>query len=107
MASADTSTLGVSILIPAFNEEGAIEETVKKISEQRRFFRELEIVVINDGSEDGTGEIARRLPVTLLEHESNRGYGAALKTGCRPKSGLVSTTRPSRPKGRPRLTSKR
>ena len=81
MASADISTLGVSILIPAFNEEGAIGETVKKIGEQRAFFREMEIVVINDGSEDRTGEIARALPVTLLEHESNRGYGAALKTG--------------------------
>ncbi len=81
MPSADTSTLGVSVLIPAFNEEGAIGETVKKISEQRRFFRELEIVVINDGSADRTGKIARGLPVTLLEHESNRGYGAALKTG--------------------------
>ena len=81
MASADTSTLGVSILIPAFDEEGAIEETVKKIGEQRAFFREIEIVVINDGSADRTGEIARGLPVTLLEHPSNRGYGAALKTG--------------------------
>lgn len=81
MASADTSTLAVSILIPAFNEEGAIEETVKKISEQRQYFREIEIVVINDGSEDRTGEIARGLPVTLLEHPVNRGYGAALKTG--------------------------
>ena len=81
MATADTSTLGVSVLIPAFNEEGAIEETVKKIAEQRRYFRELEIVIINDGSDDRTGEIARGLGVTLLEHEVNRGYGAALKTG--------------------------
>ena len=83
MASADTSTLSVSILVPAFNEEGAIAETVKKIEEQRTHFRDIEIVVINDGSEDRTGEIARGLDVTLLEHEANRGYGAALKTGLR------------------------
>jgi len=81
MASADTSQLAVSVLVPAFNEEGAIEETVRKIGEQRTAFRELEVVVINDGSSDRTGEIARTLGVTLLEHEVNRGYGAALKTG--------------------------
>ena len=90
MASADTTTLSVSILVPAFNEEGAIAETVKKIAEQRAHFRELEIVVINDGSEDRTGEIARGLGVTLLEHEANRGYGAALKTGLqKAKHGIV------------------
>ncbi|HZJ15727.1 MAG TPA: glycosyltransferase family 2 protein [Chthoniobacteraceae bacterium] len=81
MALADTSQLAVSVLVPAFNEEGAIAETVKKIAEQRTSFRELEVVVINDGSDDRTGEIARTLGVTLLEHEVNRGYGAALKTG--------------------------
>ena len=75
------SELSLSILIPAYNEEGAIEETVRKISEHRTHFRELEIVVINDGSSDRTGEIARGLPVTLIEHPINRGYGAALKSG--------------------------
>jgi glycosyltransferase involved in cell wall biosynthesis len=75
------SELSVSILIPAFNEEGAIAETVETIRKQAVFFKELEIVVINDGSSDRTGEIARGLPVTLIEHAVNRGYGAALKTG--------------------------
>jgi glycosyltransferase involved in cell wall biosynthesis len=41
----------------------------------------MEIVVVNDGSSDKTSEIARTLPVTLIEHEQNRGYGAALKSG--------------------------
>jgi glycosyltransferase involved in cell wall biosynthesis len=77
----DVSQLSVSILIPAYNEEGAIEETVAIISQQRPHFRELEIVVINDGSRDRTGEIARKLDVTLIEHPANCGYGAALKTG--------------------------
>ena len=75
------SELSVSILIPAFNEEGAIAETVETIRKQAVYFKELEIVVINDGSSDRTGEIARELPVTLIEHGVNRGYGAALKTG--------------------------
>jgi glycosyltransferase involved in cell wall biosynthesis len=77
----EISQLSVSVLIPAFNEEGAIEETVAKIAAQRVHFKDLEIVVINDGSKDRTSEIARTLPVTLIEHPVNRGYGAALKTG--------------------------
>lgn len=75
------SDLSVSILIPAYNEEGAIAETVETIRKQAPFFKDLEIVVINDGSKDRTGEIARTLPVTLIEHPVNRGYGAALKSG--------------------------
>ncbi len=75
------STLSLSVLIPAYNEEGALAETVQKIAEQRSHFADMEIVVINDGSRDRTGEIARTLPVTLIEHPANRGYGAALKSG--------------------------
>jgi glycosyltransferase involved in cell wall biosynthesis len=75
------SDLCVSILIPAYNEEGAIAETVETIRGQAGAFKELEIVVINDGSKDRTGEIAAALPVTLIEHAVNCGYGAALKTG--------------------------
>ncbi len=72
--------LAVSVLIPAYNEEESITATVETISKQREF-ADLEIIVINDGSKDRTGEIARTLPVTLVEHETNYGYGAALKTG--------------------------
>ena len=75
------SELSVSILIPAYNEEGAIAETVETVRRQAVYFKELEIVVINDGTDDRTGEIARALPVTLIEHPVNSGYGAALKTG--------------------------
>ena len=77
----DVSNLSVSILIPAYNEEGAIQETVETIQKQAVHFKELEIVVINDGSKDRTGAIARTLNVTLIEHPINRGYGAALKSG--------------------------
>lgn len=77
----DVSQTSVSVLVPAYNEEGAIAETVEVLSRQREHFKEMEIVVINDGSKDRTSEIARTLPVTLIEHPYNRGYGAALKTG--------------------------
>ena len=77
----DISELSVSVLIPAYNEEGALADTVDLISRERVHFKEMEIVVINDGSRDRTGEIARTLPVTLIEHPVNRGYGAGLKSG--------------------------
>src|SRR5207237_5412153 len=47
----------------------------------------MEVIVINDGSNDRTGEIARTLPVTLIEHETSRGYGASLKDGLRQAKG--------------------
>ncbi|HEX5175494.1 MAG TPA: glycosyltransferase family 2 protein, partial [Chthoniobacteraceae bacterium] len=75
------SELSISVLIPAYNEEGALADTVRVIQGLRDHFAEMEIVVINDGSSDKTSDIARTLPVTLLEHERNRGYGAALKSG--------------------------
>jgi glycosyltransferase involved in cell wall biosynthesis len=77
----EPSQTSVSIIVPAYNEEGAITETVEALSKLSVWFKELEIVVINDGSKDRTGEIARALPITLIEHPINRGYGAALKTG--------------------------
>lgn len=71
----------VTILIPAYNEEGALAETVSTVIALRDKVPGLEIIVINDGSKDRTGEVARTLPVTLIEHDQNRGYGAALKNG--------------------------
>lgn len=71
----------ITILVPAFNEEGALEETVGVLLKQKEHFKDFEIIVINDGSKDRTGEIAKRLPVRLIEHGVNRGYGAALKSG--------------------------
>lgn len=82
-ATPATSDLAVSVLIPAFNEEESISGTVEAIRKFEPYVRALEIIVINDGSADRTGEIARTLPVTLLEHETNAGDGAALKNGLR------------------------
>lgn len=83
----DATQISVSVLIPAFNEEGSLAATVEAILRHRAAFREMEIIVINDGSRDRTGEIARTLPVALIEHEINRGYGASLKNGMRQAKG--------------------
>lgn len=77
------SEITVSVLIPAYNEEESISGTVEAIRKYAGMVKALEIIVINDGSRDRTGEIARTLPVTLIEHETNTGYGSGLKDGLR------------------------
>ena len=77
----ESPQIEVSVLIPAYNEEVSLATTVETILKQARHFKSMEIIVINDGSKDRTAEIARTLPVTLIEHDPNRGYGASLKSG--------------------------
>jgi glycosyltransferase involved in cell wall biosynthesis len=65
------------IIMPAFNEEGWIRSTIENIRKQI----DADMVVVNDGSKDGTSEEARRAGATVLEHPFNLGYGAAIQTG--------------------------
>ena len=75
----------LSVIIPAFNEIQAIESELKKLNEVLTSARlKYEMIVVDDGSTDGTGEAAEKLNlVKVLRHERNKGYGAALKTGIR------------------------
>ncbi len=75
----------VSIVIPAYNEESGIGPTLTELeSVMRNQGTKHEIIVVDDGSTDGTAETVRRHPaVRLVQHYSNRGYGAAIKTGIR------------------------
>jgi glycosyltransferase involved in cell wall biosynthesis len=71
----------VTIIIPAFNEEKAIKDTLDKLIPFAKK-NNWEIVVVNDGSSDKTKEIVEKMEsITLLNHPHNKGYGAALKTG--------------------------
>ena len=81
--------LHLSVVIPAFNEEQnvvpVLEETVRTLSAESEI-GPFEIVVVNDGSRDGTGARAeefavQRPQIRVLHHSENRGIGAALKTG--------------------------
>jgi len=75
----------LSIIIPAYNEQGGIGSTLvelKRIMSRQKL--EHEIIVVDDGSTDGTAEAVRQhQEVRLIQHHTNRGYGSALKTGIR------------------------
>jgi len=68
----------VSVIIPAYNEEQFLEHTLYAIREGGWA---TELIVINDGSTDRTGEIAKKLADRYILFEVNKGKGAALKAG--------------------------
>jgi glycosyltransferase involved in cell wall biosynthesis len=84
--SPNTSPL-LSVVIPAYNEERGIEEILERVLAQREHLgrsgvADLELIVVDDGSVDATAQrVAAHPEVRLVRHGSNRGYGAALKTG--------------------------
>lgn len=72
----------ISIIIPAYNEEDSLEQTVEKLSKTLSSYVH-EIIIINDGSTDGTAKILESIStnynLTVLTHKENMGYGASLK----------------------------
>lgn len=78
---------GLSVFLPTYNEEENIKiVTLKVQSILERIAESWEIIIVNDGSTDGTKESAQGLVrsdsrIRLINHEENLGYGAALKSG--------------------------
>jgi glycosyltransferase involved in cell wall biosynthesis len=77
----------LSVVLPAHNEEATVADVVEEVSTvAQQLGMDHEIILVNDGSTDRTGEIARelaqRIPgFRLVEHHPGRGYGGALKAG--------------------------
>lgn len=89
----------LSLCLPAYNEEANIEDTLDgACAILPAFVERFEVVVVDDGSRDRTAEIVTRYAVgrpevRLVQHERNRGYGAAVSTGLRAARGdLVAFT---------------
>jgi polyprenyl-phospho-N-acetylgalactosaminyl synthase len=78
----------VYVVIPAFNEEKNIGRVVRDLFEQQARVKnidleigELKVVVVDDGSLDNTGKLAKTAGAIVIQHAVNRGQGAALQTG--------------------------
>ena len=86
---------GLSILIPVYNEVGNINNSLEKLLDvMKNFKNNFEVLIINDGSTDGTEDVIKNYlsevdishstflkNINIISHDENRGYGAALKTG--------------------------
>ncbi len=75
------ATACLSVVMPAYNEEGSLELSVKRVLESPWV---AELIIVDDGSTDGTAEIARSITderVTFLQQTPNQGKGAALRRG--------------------------
>src|SRR5262245_22223097 len=83
-AHADLREGGISVLIPAYNEQDAIRSSIDQVRAALDLIgAPYEIIVIDDGSDDETRSRAGECDVRIITHPQNRGYGAALKTGIR------------------------
>ncbi|MFA6522811.1 MAG: glycosyltransferase family 2 protein [Candidatus Peribacteraceae bacterium] len=79
----------ISVVLPCYNEAAIIERTILQvINWMKEYNIHGEIIVVDDGSKDGSDKLIDSLhrqlngKLTILHHAHNKGYGAALRTGC-------------------------
>jgi glycosyltransferase involved in cell wall biosynthesis len=78
---------GLTVIVPAWNEERQLATTVEEVvGAAARWLRGFEVIIVNDGSTDGTAAVADALAtryacVSVIHHSTNRGVGAAFHTG--------------------------
>ena len=80
----------LSVVVPVYNEVATVEQLLERVREVPLW---LEVIVVDDGSTDGTRDVLSRLEGSLIDtlifHEENRGKGAALRTGFEHATGDV------------------
>lgn len=79
-----TGPPSLSVVMPAFNEADAIRPVVERVLHE---LPHAEVIVVDDGSRDGTAAVLDGLPVRVVRHPYNKGNGAAVKSGLRAASG--------------------
>lgn len=84
----------LSIVVPVYNEERTVAALLGRLARGPYRGQDQEIIVVDDGSSDGTPELLARWEgragFTILRHVSNRGKGAAVRTGLARAAGLVT-----------------
>jgi len=83
-----------TVIVPCYNEERAVLETIHSIRNSLQDVGPYELILVDDGSTDGSAEILHAATETdsglqVVTHARNRGYGAALKTGIRRASSEI------------------
>ncbi|WP_070121744.1 glycosyltransferase family 2 protein [Bacillus marinisedimentorum] len=72
----------VIVFLPAYNEEETIEKVIKKVPRHFHNHVEVKVMVVNDGSTDGTVRAAKEAGADIIvDHHGNKGLGAAVRTG--------------------------
>lgn len=81
----------ISVIIPCYNEVNTIDEILRRVNDSP--VRNTEVIVVDDGSNDGTAEKLKNLPTHdrffILYHDINLGKGAAIRTGAAKATGDI------------------
>ncbi len=77
----------ISVILPAKNEEANLGEVLQEINQLGDLIHE--IIVVNDGSSDGTAEVVKNNDATLVNHVYSKGNGSAIKSGARKATGDI------------------
>lgn len=89
--------LSLSVVMPVYNERYLVRESIRRVlAVQSPYIQRLDLIVVDDGSKDGTREILREIArenperITYVEHAQNGGKGAAVRTGIGLAKGSVT-----------------
>ena len=78
-AAATADGIHTTVVLPAYNEAAALPHVLEELGES--LDSSYEVLVVDDGSTDGTAEVAEGFPVRLVRHSENSGKGVAIRTG--------------------------
>ncbi len=82
----NSKSMTVSIIIPAFNEDKTVSNVIKAVKSLNYID---EIIVVDDGSQDNTAQVAEKAGAKVIQHLKNRGKGSAIKTGFNNSTGDI------------------